>query len=176
MPHRAAYKRVRDFLVYRILHVDDTPHRIALGVAIGFFVAWTPTLGFQMMIAVALASLLRANKAVPIPIVWITNPATIIPVYYPNYLIGLWLVDGRHRGLEEWHELLNGFVQPGPGWWSLVRAWWGFTEDIIVPLWLGSCLVGLVLGAATYGLTRFAVRAYRARRARRSHRADHAAA
>ena len=33
MPHRFVWKRLKNFFIHRVLHVDDTPHRIALGVA-----------------------------------------------------------------------------------------------------------------------------------------------
>ena len=79
---RYGWRRAQRFVKYRILHVDDTPHRIALGVAIGMFVAWTPTIGFQMGLTVLLCALFRANKLVGVPLVWISNPLTIIPVYF----------------------------------------------------------------------------------------------
>ena len=47
--------RLKTFFIYRVLHVDDTPHRIALGVAAGIFIAWTPTIGFQMLLTILLA-------------------------------------------------------------------------------------------------------------------------
>ena len=92
MPHRFAWKRLKNFFVHRVLHVDDTPHRIALGVAIGVFVAWTPTIGFQMPLTVALAWLLGANKLFSVPFVWISNPLTFVPIYMPNYLVGRWIL------------------------------------------------------------------------------------
>ena len=58
------WQKVKDFVVYGVLHADDTPHRIALGVAIGIFVTFTPTLGFQMILVAVIATLLRANKFV----------------------------------------------------------------------------------------------------------------
>ena len=61
MPHRYLYRRLRmalwqteRFIKYRVLHVDDTPHRIALGVALGFFVTWTPTIGVQIVLILLL--------------------------------------------------------------------------------------------------------------------------
>ena len=45
-----------------IVMLDDTPHSIALGTAIGLFIAWTPTVGIHMILVVALALLFRANK------------------------------------------------------------------------------------------------------------------
>ncbi|HKI70697.1 MAG TPA: DUF2062 domain-containing protein, partial [Verrucomicrobiae bacterium] len=89
-------RRIERFFVYRVLHVDDTPHRIALGVAVGIFVAWTPTVGFQMILTIILATLLRANKLVGIPFVWISNPFTLGVIYYPNYLLGKFILQGDY--------------------------------------------------------------------------------
>src|SRR5690606_35711270 len=85
------FKRV---LVHNILGLDDTPHRIALGVLLGFVIAFTPTLGFQIILYVAVAALLRANKLSGIPILFITNPFTAVPLYWFVWKVG-GLVLGR---------------------------------------------------------------------------------
>ena len=38
---RNIIRQIEHFVVYRILHAHDTPHRLALGIALGIFVAWT---------------------------------------------------------------------------------------------------------------------------------------
>ena len=92
---RRGLHAVSDWLVKRLLHADDPPHRLALGAAIGMFVTFLPLIGFQMALVVVLATLLRANKAVGLPIVWITNPATIVPVFYACYVIGRLMLGHR---------------------------------------------------------------------------------
>ena len=79
--------RARKFIYHNVLHADDPPHRLALGAAIGVFVAFTPTVGLQMMLTVSLAWLLRANKVIGLPVVWISNPATLVPIYYSCYVV-----------------------------------------------------------------------------------------
>ena len=86
------FRRFRDFCVYRILQANDPPHRLALGIAIGTFATFTPFIGLQMVLCIFLAWVLRAKKAVGIPIVWISNPVTIIPIYYPCYALGCMLL------------------------------------------------------------------------------------
>ena len=49
-------------IIHRILNTKGSPHRIALGAAIGTFVAMTPTLGLQTILSTILALVLRANK------------------------------------------------------------------------------------------------------------------
>ncbi len=45
--YKIVRRRVINFLKFRILHIDDSPHRIALGVALGLFTAYLPPLGFS---------------------------------------------------------------------------------------------------------------------------------
>ncbi|MBW8035386.1 MAG: DUF2062 domain-containing protein, partial [Planctomycetes bacterium] len=54
------------FITHKILHVDDSPNRIALGAAIGLFIAWTPAVGLHTLIVLAITSLTKANKFVAV--------------------------------------------------------------------------------------------------------------
>ncbi|MBN1943817.1 MAG: DUF2062 domain-containing protein [Phycisphaerae bacterium] len=137
---------VERFLMYRVFSLDDTPHRLALGVAIGIFVTWTPTIGLQMVLTVALAWLLGANKLVGVPFVWLSNPATIIPVYGPNYLIGCWILD---RPADGWHKVIEAIRFQG-GLYERVTEWYDVTRAIFWELWVGSLVVALVLGVMSY--------------------------
>ena len=165
MPVGKLLRRLKNVFIFRVLHVDDTPHRIALGVAVGMFVAWTPTIGFQMVLTVLLATLLRANKLVGVPFAWISNPFTLVPIYYPNYRLGRWLLG--HKDVPP--TFLDNIPVPVQTdswvhyWIYQVQTWWSRTWDVFMPLWLGSVVVGLVLGIATY----FVIRRLAIRRRRR---------
>jgi len=156
---RKLIKKVNRFVVHRILHADDSPHRLALGVGLGFFVAWTPTIGFQMMIVILLATALRANNRVGVAIVWLSNPLTLIPIYLPNYWIGhniLKLFCDRpapdysalKQVLLELFQLKNfltHFYQA-----SFWRDMWELFLNVSIDLWFGSILMGLFLGTLSY--------------------------
>jgi len=137
---------VERFLIYRVFSLDDTPHRLALGVAVGIFVAWTPSIPFQMLLTIAIAWLLGANKLVGVPFVWISNPATVIPVYGPNYRIGCWILD---RTPDGWSKLLEAIRFHGT-WLDRLYEWYHATSAIFWELWVGSLVVSLVLGILTY--------------------------
>jgi hypothetical protein len=179
MPRRL-YHRLVQFVEYRIFHVDDTPHRIALGVAIGMFVAWTPTLPFQMILAVFLATILRANKAVPVPLVWISNPFTAVPLFYGNYLVGAFLMRGEWGDSSAARQILAQLFSPegsqADGSWRFVHSefWvllWNAFVQFGTELWIGSVLVGLLVALASYPIAIRSVVAYRRRRlARRAKR------
>ncbi|MCF7954640.1 MAG: DUF2062 domain-containing protein [Phycisphaerae bacterium] len=80
--------RTRAFIKFRIIHLDDSPHRIALGASLGMFTAFLPFLGLHTVIALMLAFITRSNKAVALLCSWISNPFTFIPIFVPCYLLG----------------------------------------------------------------------------------------
>ncbi len=147
-------------MYHNVLHADDPPHRLALGGAIGMFVAFTPAVGFQMMINFFLAWLLRANKVIGLPIVWITNPATIVPIYYFCYVVGRSMLGWEAVHRDWWTRL----AQPPPGWWATVAFYWSRLIEIAAPLWLGCSVIGLLLAYPTYYGLYYIVRNYRLRK------------
>jgi len=160
MPHTYIIKKLKRFFVYRVLHVDDTPHRIALGLAIGIFVTWTPTMGAQMALTIALATLLKANKFVGVPFVWISNPVTAVPLYGGNFMVGTWLLPGEYS-LSKFTDAVSRAAFSGGGPLDQLDAWWNATAGFFWPLWVGSLVVALVLGLTTYILTRWTIVRYR---------------
>jgi len=84
--------RIKAFMIFRVIHVDDSPHRISLGVAIGIFTAFLPFLGLHTISALLLAFITRANKAVAVLSSWVNNPFTVVPIFVMSYLAGRSLV------------------------------------------------------------------------------------
>jgi len=171
MPHRYVTRRLKQFFIYRVLHVDDTPHRIALGFAIGIFISWTPTVGFQMLLTVAMAALLRANKVVGVPLAWISNPVTIPGIFSFNYGIGAMLL-GLPYNFEEFSQFAQAAMSAG-GWIERLHALWQAMMSIFWPLWLGSVTIGLGLAAISYFAIRYAVVRYRRWHLEHHHKAPH---
>ena len=160
MPHRYIGNKLKRVFIYRVLHVDDTPHRIALGLAIGIFITWTPTMGFQMVLTVLVATLMRANKFVGVPFVWISNPVTALPLYGGNFYVGTCILPGEYS-LDAFCQSVSRAVFTGGGWVDKIAAWWEATIDFFWPLWTGSIVVGLALALPTYIATRWGVVRYR---------------
>ena len=124
------------------------------------FVTFTPTVGFQMVLVVFLAWLLRANKAVGVPLVWITNPATIVPIFYTCYRVGRFVLQQEGVGLEWWEELAH----PTGSWWGHVVFYWKHIMEIASPLWVGSAIVATILGYISYYVSYYAIYGYRMKR------------
>jgi len=103
----------------------------------GLFWAFIP-MPFQMLAAALLSIPLRANIPLSIALVWITNPITMPFVFYFNYKVGT-LILGTHRTKE----------------FKLSVEWiWDKMEHIWLPLYTGSVVTGLMVGAISYiGIT-----------------------
>ena len=171
MVHREIYRRVSHFVVHRILHTDDTPSRIARGVAIGIFVAWLPFIGLQMLIVLGLSLILRANKVVGLPLVWISNIFTLGPIYYPSYRLGSAMLGADAISTEAFTSGFTEICYSSLPWSTrlseLVSLLLG---GILYPTLIGSLIIGSVLGLACYFVTVQAVKRYRALRiAHRAH-------
>ena len=173
MPLRRGWQKLRDWFVH-LLHLDESPHRIALGAAIGVFVAFTPTIGVQMLLIFFLTSLFRANAAAGVPMAWLTNPATMVPVYWFNLWVGIKIVGGTQSMLDRFESAVAAIVSRDLTWWQLVKEWWDLVMSVAWPLWVGSVVVSLVLAALTYGLMYYLITVYR--RAHQHHLAARAAA
>src|SRR4029453_9348134 len=60
-----AWTRIRHWLGgrhFRLVTIEDTPHSIALGVAIGIFFGFTPLWSLKTLLSIAVAWLFKSNK------------------------------------------------------------------------------------------------------------------
>ncbi len=65
-------------------------------VALGLFCAFIPV-PFQMFLAAFGAILFRINILIAVPMVWLSNPVTIPPLYYFSYRVGVWLLNSPEQ-------------------------------------------------------------------------------
>jgi len=167
---RRLWRRLKDIFVHRILGVDDTPHRIAWGVLLGSIVAWTPTIGLQIVIYVAAASVVRANKVSGIPILFISNPFTAVPLYYFAWKVGAFVLRGGNVDSVDGEALVRERLETnvsGQSWMEdiFTAEFWSDLGATLVQmggeLWLGSLVMGVLMGIPCYFLTLWAVRSYR---------------
>ena len=133
-----------------ILILKDDARAIALGSAIGVFVAFTPTVGIQVLIVLLIALLsrpfFRFNRLAAILAVNISNPFTVVPIYWFNYRLGTLM----YRQTVSRTEFAGLFRYSGVGdWW---RSFQAVFVQVGTPLLLGSLIVATVLGLATYPL------------------------
>lgn len=163
--------RLRNLIKTKVLGVQDTPHRIAFGVFLGLLIGWTPTLGFQILIYLAVATLMRANKVSGVPFVFISNPVTAGPLYYSAWVVGAWLLHLGSPPREPAPAEPEGIPQEvTDSIWDIgvteIEFWsrlWHELAAVGIELWLGSLVMGIVTGVPAYILTHRAVRRARAK-------------
>lgn len=135
--------RARDF-VEQVVGIQETPHQIALGAAIGIFVGFLPLMGVQMGVSVPLAWALRGNKMLAAAGVWITNPVTFIPFYYTCYLAGLVFYAP---------EVPLSFASFGAALAAAdMSTLAALGAALVLPLTLGSVILGVPAAILTYAL------------------------
>ena len=108
------------------------------GVAVGVFCAFVP-IPFQMLLAAIASILLRSNILVAVPMVWISNPITMPPMFYFCYLVGA--------------QILNSNIEVFAFELSFTWLLTGLLE-IWQPFLLGCLVVGFVTSALSFILIR----------------------
>jgi uncharacterized protein (DUF2062 family) len=123
-------------LFHNLLWRTDS-RAIAGGLALGLFVAFTPTLGIQMFLAACGAIYFKVNLPIALAACWITNPLTALPVYSAAWKLGEYLL--KNSVLLE--EAFNVYGIKG-------KAEMIFRQGLY--LWSGSLIFSTVLALIGY--------------------------
>lgn len=143
-------RRLREML-HTLLMLDDTPHRIALGMAIGLFIAWTPTVGIQMLLSIPITWLARANRIAGLIGVYLSNPFTFLPMYWIDYRLGA-IVLKDPLTFAEFQTIVAG---DGTSGWLDVFAKVGV--ELAVPMFVGGIILGAITSVLGYAGTHWLV-------------------
>ncbi len=102
--------------------------------AAGLFWAMIP-MPMQMLAAAITAILVRINLPIAVALVWLTNPITMPPIFYFNYLVGTWILG----------------TPPDVGESQMSLEWIGAQLHALwLPLYFGSAVVGIIAGLLGY--------------------------
>lgn len=168
------YNSIYHHLVLPFLETYDPPSQVALGAVVGMFVGLTPTMGVQMYVSALIWAVcryifrIRFNLAIAVALVWITNPVTVVPIYY------LFLVTGQT--FQGWvgvpvlpvsytafnSEVARLAAGGDVGW----LEWIFYASRVLIveygwPMVLGSLAYAVPLSLASYPLTYTLLRRYR---------------
>ena len=127
---------IKEFFSKKILSLiwqqDGTPYFKAKGTAVGVFSGCFPFFGFQTILGIFLARIIKGNIVLAAIGTWISNPFTYIPLYFLNYKIGSFILNDDKNIIIQPRLIKEEFWQQG--WFIISR------------LILGSSVVGLLLG------------------------------
>ena len=74
------------------LKQDGSPLSNAKGIAVGVFFGCFPFFGFQTLLGLFLARVVKGNLFLAAIGTWISNPFTYVPLYFFNYKVGSYLL------------------------------------------------------------------------------------
>jgi uncharacterized protein len=78
--------------LHAVLHLDDPPWKVALALAVGVFISFTPTYGLQTLLALLVAALARLNKAATVAGAWLNFPWFAPLIYAAGWKLGTLLL------------------------------------------------------------------------------------
>ncbi len=167
-----AAAKLHDRLIRPLLHDRRPPEYTARGVAVGLFVAFTPTVGVQIPIVFALWAMIRTlkrewrfNPIVASAWTLLTNFVTVPPLYYVfvqtgRVMLGRW---EKLRGYDAFRGRLEQSDEPDESW---LEGLWGQAAELFdtfgLPLIVGSLPWAIAISAASYWWTLRLVRRHRA--------------
>ncbi|MCP5160576.1 MAG: DUF2062 domain-containing protein [Hahellaceae bacterium] len=114
-------------------------HSVSKAFVVGLFCASIP-MPFQMALAAVIAIRVNCNLPISVVLVWITNPLTMPPIFYFNYLVGAFILQ---------KETISGEFNLSWEWISRELV------DVAIPLYFGSVVVGLACGAISYFVIKY---------------------
>lgn len=144
-------KLIRERLIDPLRSAQGTPGSIARGGAMGIWIALTPTVGAQMLIVAALAVPLRANLPVAIAMVWVSNPITVIPLYFMFYVMGAVMLGVQTSGYSDFHALLAERIAGLPEV-GVVETMLQLGYEVLWPMIVGSVLIATLVAIPIYYL------------------------
>jgi hypothetical protein len=129
-----------------LLHVEDTPHRIALAFGIGVFIAFFPILGTHTILALAIAFFFRLSRVAIFMGAFINNPWTLVPLFMTGTVFGCLLLGVSTEGL--------GAIDWGLKGRAFYTALFETLRPFLWPFLLGNTLLGVLAGLAGYWILR----------------------
>ena len=100
------------FWYFKMVRQSGTPEKIARGVAVGLFVGFMIPFGFQIIVAIPLAILFKANKLFSVTGTFVTNHFTI-PFIYPFQFKSLLKTPSFEALFELGHDVVIPFFTGG---------------------------------------------------------------
>jgi uncharacterized protein len=136
-----------------LMTIEDTPHSVALGSAIGIFFGFTPLWSVKTLLSIGVAWICRCNKIAAAVAVTLHDVLIFVmpAIYFAEYKIGCWTLQRpppTHR--IRFHFSLHDYLH----WDLFVRLVW--------PAFIGSLFLAIPSALIVYLLMRLLISRSRA--------------
>jgi uncharacterized protein (DUF2062 family) len=146
----------------QVLHLDDPPSRLALALAVGVFIGFTPIWGLQTLLALGVAVACGLNRAATVAGAWLNLPWIAPFVYAGAFKIGTLVVPDPDGVRTAWMTAL--LEHPGQ---LTLRDLVPLLQEVSLVLLVGTTLLGGIAAGATYVVALNAITRHRRRRVSR---------
>ena len=135
---------IKNFNVKKILSFfwkqNGSSYYNSKGIAVGVFSGCFPLFGFQTLIGISLAQIIRGNLTLAAIGTWISNPFTYIPLYIFNYKVGSMFIKSSSG-----FNIQNSFIDN-----QIWQRGWIFTSRLLLGSFLVGSLFGIISGLLAY--------------------------
>ena len=143
---RPFWKSISQLVRHAIFYIgrqEGSAGERARGLGIGIFCGCLPFFGFQIILSIAAASLLRGNHLLATAGTFISNPFTYVPLYWFNYRVGEVLA-GSSSSLD-----FKAFSRD-----ALWEMGWTFSSRLLIGSGVVAAIASISLSLVVYVLLR----------------------
>ena len=159
---------IREKFINPVLHSRAPVSEVSLGVAVGIFMGLTPTVGVQMYLVAIVWTIWRYvfgrhfNLPVGVAMVWISNPLTMVPMYYLFLVTGYLVFDIQH-GLSYQHfaESLSRISQTGDVMDQIAEGTRFLLVKLGWPMVVGGFVYAVPFSIISFYITKYLVTTHR---------------
>lgn len=171
---RKGWLRGMDYLRHRVKRLPGSPHTIAIGVACGTLLSFTPLFGLHIALAMFIAYALRGNIIAAFIATWVGNPITFPFIATAAMQTG-WKILGIDAKSEDFNGITRDFKNALGDIWAYIKSLVGYGHasldgisrfyfEVFLPYLIGGVILGIPAAIVMYLISRPAIGAYQHRR------------
>jgi hypothetical protein len=139
---RAGWSRTFRYVRHRVLRLPHSTRDIAMGLAAGCVVSWTPTWGIQILQCLVFCKITRANFLASVIGTLFGNPWTFPILIWISYIVGAFFLEVT--GLEDYFMFLSSD--------TVVHADIPADRDYHMPAFIPTLVGGYMMAVLTFPL------------------------
>ncbi len=154
--------RLLNYFRHRIGRLTASPYSIAAGLACGVAASFTPFLGLQTFIAIAIAFLIRGNLISAVIGTFVASPWTIPFILLIIYHSGVFLMGATENEVVPLN-LLDG----NDGFFEFFASMFANIDDLFLPMLIGAIPFVILTWLGTFALCYLSINRYKMATAKR---------
>lgn len=143
-------KKIKDSL----FNHDNSPEAKAFSVALGVFIAFSPFMGFHILMAIGACALFsKLDKVLVVGFTLVNNWWTLVPIYGTGLWLGEIIVKSEHFDIRtvKWEMFKLRYIINGETFVYITN----YLKPMIWPFFVGSMVLAVIATILSYYITYF---------------------